>query len=34
MKQGQQIVLITGFPLPAVHLPNLALLHVIGEKVA
>jgi pyruvate kinase len=34
MKKGEQIVLITGFPLPAVHLPNLALLHVIGEKVA
>jgi len=34
IKQGQQIVLITGFPLPAIHLPNLALLHIIGEKVA
>lgn len=34
IKPGQQIVLITGFPLPAVHLPNLALLHIIGEKVA
>lgn len=34
LKEGQQFVLITGFPLPAIHLPNLALLHVIGEKVA
>jgi pyruvate kinase len=34
LKEGDQIVLITGFPLPAIHLPNLALLHTIGEKVA
>ena len=34
LKEGQQFVLITGFPLPAIHLPNLALLHVIGEKIA
>ena len=34
MKEGDQIVLITGFPLPAIHLPNLALLHTIGEKLA
>ena len=33
LKAGEKIVLITGFPLPAVHLPNLALLHTIGEKV-
>jgi len=32
-KKGEQVVLITGFPLPALHLPNLALLHNIGEKV-
>jgi pyruvate kinase len=32
-KKGEQIILITGFPLPALHLPNLALLHNIGEKV-
>jgi pyruvate kinase len=33
LKIGEHIVLITGFPLPAIHLPNLALLHTIGEKV-
>ena len=32
-RKGEQIILITGFPLPAFHLPNLALLHNIGEKV-
>ena len=32
-KKGEQVILITGFPLPALHLPNLALLHNIGEKV-
>ncbi len=30
---GQQVVLITGFPIGAMRLPNLALLHTIGEKV-
>jgi pyruvate kinase len=34
LKKGEQIVLITGFPLPAIHLPNLALLHTIGEKLS
>jgi len=33
LKLGEQVVVITGFPLPAIHLPNLALLHTIGEKV-
>lgn len=33
LKKGEQIVLITGFPLPALHLPNLALLHTVGETV-
>jgi pyruvate kinase len=33
-KKGDQVIVITGFPLPALHLPNLALLHNIGEKVA
>jgi pyruvate kinase len=32
-KKGEQVILITGFPLPALHLPNLALLHNIGEKI-
>ena len=32
-KKGDQVIVITGFPLPAFHLPNLALLHNIGEKI-
>ncbi|MBA3074750.1 MAG: pyruvate kinase [Anaerolineae bacterium] len=31
--EGEQIVLISGFPVGAMHLPNLALLHAIGEEV-
>jgi pyruvate kinase len=30
---GQQVVLISGFPVGAMRLPNLALLHTIGEEV-
>lgn len=30
---GQQVVMITGFPVGTKRLPNLALLHTIGEKV-
>jgi pyruvate kinase len=33
LKNGQQVVLISGFPVGAMRLPNLALLHTIGEKV-
>ncbi len=33
LKAGQQVVLISGFPVGAMRLPNLALLHTIGEKV-
>lgn len=33
LKPGQQVVLITGFPVGARRLPNLALLHTVGEKV-
>lgn len=33
IKHGQQIVLISGFPVGSMHLPNLALLHVVGEEV-
>lgn len=33
LKVGEQVVIVTGFPVPAIHLPNLALLHTIGEKV-
>ncbi len=33
LKRGEQVVLISGFPVGAMRLPNLALLHTIGEKV-
>jgi pyruvate kinase len=33
LKIGQQVVLISGFPVGAMRLPNMALLHSIGEKV-
>lgn len=33
LKPGQQVVLISGFPVGAMRLPNLALLHTIGEEV-
>lgn len=33
LKPGQQVVMITGFPVGAKRLPNLALLHTVGEKV-
>ncbi len=33
IKTGQQIVLVSGFPVGSMHLPNLALLHAVGEEV-
>lgn len=33
LKKGQQVVLISGFPVGAMRLPNLALLHTVGEEV-
>jgi len=33
LKVGEQVVLISGFPVGAMRLPNLALLHTIGEEV-
>jgi pyruvate kinase len=33
IKPGEQVVLVTGFPVGAMRLPNLALLHTVGEKV-
>ncbi len=33
LKVGEQVVLISGFPVGAMRLPNLALLHSIGEEV-
>ena len=33
VNEGEQIVLISGFPVGAMHLPNLALLHAVGEEV-
>lgn len=33
LQEGEQIVLISGFPVGSMHLPNLALLHAVGEEV-
>lgn len=33
LKFGEQVVLISGFPVGAMRLPNLALLHTVGEEV-
>lgn len=33
LKAGEQVVLISGFPVGSMRLPNLALLHSIGEEV-
>jgi pyruvate kinase len=33
LKAGEQVVLISGFPVGAMRLPNLALLHSVGEQV-
>jgi pyruvate kinase len=33
LKVGEQVVLVSGFPVGAMRPPNLALLHAIGEKV-
>lgn len=33
LKVGEQVVLISGFPVGAMRLPNLALLHSVGEEV-
>jgi pyruvate kinase len=33
LKPGQQVVLVSGFPVGAKRLPNFALLHTVGEKV-
>jgi pyruvate kinase len=33
LKPGQQVVLVSGFPVGAKRLPNIALLHTIGEDV-
>ncbi len=33
LKVGEQVVLISGFPVGAMRLPNLALLHTIGKEV-
>jgi len=31
LKPGQQVIVITGFPVGAHRQPNLALLHTLGE---
>lgn len=33
LRVGEQVVLISGFPVGAMRLPNLALLHTVGEEV-
>jgi pyruvate kinase len=33
LKVGEQVVLISGFPIGAMRKPNLALLHSVGEEV-
>jgi len=33
LKIGEQVVLISGFPVGAMRLPNMALLHSVGEEV-
>lgn len=33
LRIGEQVVLVSGFPVGAMRLPNLALLHSIGEEV-
>lgn len=33
LRIGEQVVLVSGFPVGALRLPNLALLHSIGEEV-
>jgi hypothetical protein len=32
VEHGQQVILICGFPIPAVRPTNLALLHKVGEE--
>jgi len=33
LKPGQQVILISGFPLDAMRPPNLALLHTVGQSM-
>jgi pyruvate kinase len=33
LKPGQQVILISGFPIEANRPPNLALLHTLGESI-
>ena len=33
IKPGQQFIMITGFPIGAMRLPNFALLHTVGEAI-
>jgi hypothetical protein len=32
IQPGQQVILICGFPIPAIRPTNLALLHRVGES--
>jgi pyruvate kinase len=31
LKKGQQVILISGFPVGAFRQPNLAMLHTLGD---
>ena len=33
LKVGEQVILVSGFPVGAMRPPNLALLHAVGEEV-
>jgi len=32
VEQGDQVVLVCGFPVGAIRPPNMALLHTVGER--
>ena len=33
VEQGQQVVVISGFPVNMMRPPNMAFLHTVGEKI-
>jgi pyruvate kinase len=33
VQKGNQVVVISGFPVEAIRPPNMALLHTIGEEL-
>jgi pyruvate kinase len=32
VQEGEQVVMVCGFPVGAVRPPNMALLHTVGER--